>query len=57
MEPQLIPCVKCGVNIKKDSKFCPECGSPQDIEKHCSGCGAKMKPSSKFCPECGQKAE
>ena len=44
-------CSNCGAKIRKNAKFCPECGAKQGV--NCPGCGAEVKSSSKFCPECG----
>lgn len=46
-------CVNCGANIKKNAKFCPECGVKLGFS--CPNCGASIKKTSKFCPECGEK--
>ncbi|MBP3582302.1 MAG: SPFH domain-containing protein [Clostridia bacterium] len=46
-------CIKCGAEIHEDSRFCPECGSKQDLT--CSKCGASVDAKAKFCPECGNK--
>ena len=48
-----ITCTKCGAEVKKGSKFCPECGQKMNITKTCSKCGAELKPNAKFCSECG----
>ena len=47
------PCVKCGVQIKKGAKFCPECGALQGVA--CPKCGKPLSKTAKFCPECGEK--
>lgn len=44
-------CINCGAQIRKNAKFCPECGTKQGLS--CPNCGAEVKKSSKFCPECG----
>lgn len=44
-------CDKCGAEIKKGAKFCPECGKPQG--EVCPKCGASVSKNAKFCPECG----
>ena len=44
-------CDKCGAEIKKGAKFCPECGKPQG--EVCPKCGATVSKNAKFCPECG----
>ncbi|MCD8215927.1 MAG: zinc-ribbon domain-containing protein [Clostridiales bacterium] len=46
-------CPSCGAEINKDTKFCPECGSP--TENHCPKCNAVIAGTPKFCPECGEK--
>ena len=51
-QPDTVPCVACGRLISAQTKFCPECGAPQ--EKVCTQCGAKVG-QAKFCPECGTK--
>lgn len=44
-------CGKCGAEMKKGAKFCPECGKAQgDV---CPKCGASVSKNAKFCPECG----
>lgn len=47
-------CVACGKPMAAGSKFCPECGSPQEVKAVCGGCGAELTPGAKFCPSCGQ---
>ena len=47
------PCVKCGVKLSLDSKFCSECGAKQ--ENSCPKCNAPLAPEAKFCGECGEK--
>lgn len=44
-------CDKCGAEIKKGAKFCPECGKAQG--NVCPKCGASVAKNAKFCPECG----
>lgn len=46
-------CNNCGAKIRKNAKFCPECGAKQGYS--CPVCGAEVKKTSKFCPECGTK--
>lgn len=48
-----IPCIKCGVSIPGNSKFCPECGSTQALS--CPKCGEPISKGSKFCVNCGEK--
>lgn len=45
-------CIKCGLSMPNNAKFCPDCGSGQ-VVKHCPECGFKFKSTEKFCPECG----
>lgn len=46
-------CKNCGENLEDNVKFCPECGTKQDIKKFCTECGAELSPTAKFCMECG----
>lgn len=53
-----VKCEKCGNQMPKDSKFCPNCGNnagaaeqPEKIK--CSNCGFNYDKTVKFCPECG----
>ena len=52
-------CSKCGAQIKKGAKFCPECGAKQTVigMMPCPKCGAEIKSTAKFCPECGAKIQ
>lgn len=60
-EPQveMNKCSKCGAQIKKGAKFCPECGAKQVTAGmiSCPKCGAEIKATAKFCPECGEKIQ
>ena len=49
-------CIKCGVAIAADAKFCNECGASQSPAK-CAKCQNDLKPDAKFCDECGTKVE
>ncbi|MBQ3494040.1 MAG: SPFH domain-containing protein [Clostridia bacterium] len=46
-------CKKCGASIKKNAKFCPECGETQ--AELCPKCQKPVPAKAKFCPECGEK--
>lgn len=48
-----IICPSCNTKLKKDSKFCIECGTKISQNKICPGCNSQVSPTSKFCPECG----
>lgn len=52
-----IECENCHAKIKKNSKFCPECGNKVEIKKasFCSECGSPIEPGVKFCSNCGNK--
>ena len=52
---EMSKCSKCGAQIKKGAKFCPECGAKQTAVgmMPCPKCGAEIKSTAKFCPECG----
>lgn len=44
-------CEKCGAKMRKNAKFCPECGARQGCL--CPKCNSEVAPNAKFCPECG----
>lgn len=46
-------CINCGAKIRKNAKFCPECGEKQ--QPTCPKCKANVTKTAKFCPECGEK--
>jgi RNA polymerase subunit RPABC4/transcription elongation factor Spt4 len=50
-------CTNCKCKIKKDAKFCPECGTPQTLAQFCKNCGIKFEGLEKFCSECGTRRE
>ena len=50
-----IKCIQCGHELAGGAKFCPECGSKQELK--CGACGAALRSGVKFCPECGAKSE
>lgn len=54
-----ITCVKCGMSLPKDAKFCFQCGEkvviPQKI--FCTNCGNEMPPEANFCTKCGTRRE
>ena len=51
------PCSYCNCKIKKDAKFCSNCGSPQTQAQFCKNCGNKFLAQENFCSECGTKRE
>jgi class 3 adenylate cyclase/predicted ATPase len=46
-------CPSCGSDIPGDSRFCPQCGTPQAL--NCAACGHANAAGSKFCAQCGAK--
>jgi len=46
-------CPSCGNQIPGDSRFCPQCGTPQAI--NCIACGHANAAGSRFCSQCGAK--
>ena len=47
-------CEKCQEPVLDSDTFCPECGTPQSIDRKCIHCGAPVKPKQKFCSACGK---
>ena len=46
-------CPSCGNDIPGDSRFCPQCGTPQALS--CGACGHANPAGSRFCSQCGAK--
>jgi class 3 adenylate cyclase/tetratricopeptide (TPR) repeat protein len=46
-------CPICGNEIPGDSRFCPQCGTPQAL--NCAACGHANVAGSRFCAQCGVK--
>lgn len=46
-------CSKCGQEVAKGAKFCPNCG--EKLGLFCPKCGASITPGAKFCANCGEK--
>lgn len=46
-------CISCGAQISDTAKFCPECGTMQEIK--CPKCQTVYQSPVKFCQECGYK--
>jgi class 3 adenylate cyclase/predicted ATPase len=46
-------CPSCGAAIPDDSRFCPQCGTPQAL--NCAACGQANAAGSRFCAQCGVK--
>lgn len=61
----MMKCVKCGTELNDGTKFCTECGAPQEpeqvdvaaaVEARCTQCDAPIEPGAKFCSSCGASA-
>lgn len=48
-----VTCVKCGAEMSKRAKFCPECGARQGVI--CPKCKETNSANAKFCVNCGEK--
>ena len=47
-------CPNCGAEVKRDQKFCEECGTDLSKWKRCPSCGAFLEQEAVFCPECAR---
>ena len=55
--PETAQCPGCHEPVRKEAKFCPQCGQQLLIFRKCAGCGENLPPSAKFCGECGRPGE
>jgi class 3 adenylate cyclase/tetratricopeptide (TPR) repeat protein len=46
-------CPNCASDIPGESKYCPQCGTPQALS--CAACGHANAAGSRFCSQCGAK--
>jgi class 3 adenylate cyclase/predicted ATPase len=46
-------CLNCSSEIPGESRFCPQCGTPQALV--CAACGHANPAGSRFCGQCGAK--
>jgi membrane protease subunit (stomatin/prohibitin family) len=57
-QAQTIPCAKCGTQNAVGTKFCANCGAPQQAPQaatvECPACHGQVQAGSKFCNNCGQ---
>ncbi|HYU29822.1 MAG TPA: zinc ribbon domain-containing protein [Gemmatimonadales bacterium] len=49
-------CEYCGgvLPAKRDARFCPHCGQPQEGELKCPGCGGALDVGWAYCLACGR---
>jgi membrane protease subunit (stomatin/prohibitin family) len=57
-QSQTVPCAKCGTQNAVGTKFCANCGAPQQAPQaataECPNCHGQVQAGSKFCNSCGQ---
>jgi membrane protease subunit (stomatin/prohibitin family) len=57
-QQQTMPCAKCGSANPVGTKFCSNCGAPQQAPQaatvECPNCHGQVVAGSKFCNNCGQ---
>ena len=53
----MVQCGKCGTANAVGTKFCSNCGAPQQAPPaatiECTNCHGQLQAGSKFCPSCG----
>lgn len=56
-QAQTAPCAKCGTQNALGTKFCSNCGAPQQVPAassvECPACHAQIQADTKFCASCG----
>jgi subtilisin family serine protease len=55
--PRARRCGVCGVEVRPESSFCPNCGHPlvdDRPSRYCQHCGAELREGARFCPHCGE---
>lgn len=56
-QTQTTPCAKCGTLNPVGTKFCSNCGAPQQVPAaasvECPACHAQIQAGTKFCASCG----
>lgn len=58
-------CKNCGADITVEDKFCPVCGSENEVKmveektdaSICRNCGQLFDKGSEFCSKCGEKVQ
>lgn len=52
---QTVGCSKCGTQNTIGTKFCSNCGAPQQapVSAECPACNAQVQAGTKFCASCG----
>jgi RNA polymerase subunit RPABC4/transcription elongation factor Spt4 len=50
-DPLLVPCAKCGAQVRSGFAFCPQCGS--GLSTGCPACKRAVDPDWQRCPYCG----
>ena len=48
-------CNNCGKDISRNTKFCSECGSKQQLA--CSACDSALNDDDRFCGKCGASTQ
>ncbi len=51
--PAGLPCPRCGLGNRKESRFCKACGAPL-TPRVCPACSKSATPDARFCKSCGR---
>ena len=55
--PEAFLCPGCSQPVRKEAKFCSQCGQQLLIFRKCSGCAENLPPDARFCIRCGRPVD
>lgn len=52
VRPAGVTCSYCSHPVRRNSRFCPRCGTRLGGTQRCPSCGATCRPGARFCSRC-----